>query len=62
MQGCHLSEEISKKKRELEYLVAQKRNIQDEEIYQKSLELDDLVVKVMRNNAAEIKRENATRG
>lgn len=46
--SCNLSQEISKKKRELEYLVAIKKSIQDEEVYQKSVELDDLVVEIMR--------------
>lgn len=48
---CNLSKEISKKKRELEYLVALKKSIQDEEVYQKSVELDSLVVEVMRRKA-----------
>jgi len=45
---CNLSQEISKKKRELENLVALKKSIQDEEVYQKSVELDNLVVEAMR--------------
>lgn len=45
---CNLSEEIRKKMKELECLVAEKKNIQDEEVYRKSVELDYLVVEAMR--------------
>lgn len=48
MAICELSVEINKKKKELEHLVAKKKSIQDEEVYRKSVELDDLIVKVMR--------------
>ncbi len=48
LQAQDLSEKISKKKRELDYLVTKKKNMQDEEIYQKSVELDDLIVEIMR--------------
>jgi len=43
-----LNQEISQKMRELQYLVAKKKNIQDREVYMKSVELDYLVVEVMR--------------
>lgn len=47
MQVNDLSKEISKKKRELNCLVAQKKSIQDEEVYKKSVELDALIVEMM---------------
>lgn len=50
LANCELLEQINKEKRELENLVSKKNNIQDEEVYRKSVELDDLVVKVMRKN------------
>jgi hypothetical protein len=50
---CNLSLEISKKKRELEYLVALKKSIQDEEVYRKSVELDSLIVQVMRRTSSQ---------
>ena len=43
-----LCDKISKKKRELEALVEKKRNIQDDEVYRKSVELDYLIVEMMR--------------
>lgn len=46
--NCDLNREISKKKKELETLVAKKKDIQDEEVYRKSVELDNLIVEVMR--------------
>jgi len=45
-----LSQEINQKKKELELLVSQKKTIKDTEVYQKSVELDRLVVQYMRKN------------
>jgi hypothetical protein len=50
----NLWEEIKIKQEELERLVATKKTIRDEEVYRKSLELDDLVVQVMRKKIGQI--------
>ncbi len=51
MGNRDLSREISQKKEELRYLVAKKKNIQDKEVYKKSVELDYLVVEFMRRKS-----------
>lgn len=45
--GC-LHSVIDKKKAELNRLVAQRESLQDQEVYQKSCELDQLVVAYMK--------------
>lgn len=47
--GCNsLHSAINKKKAELAKLVAQKKSLQDQEVYRKSCELDVLVVDYMK--------------
>lgn len=48
MNSKSLQTMIKRKKIELNRLVAQKQSLQDEEVYQKSCELDILVVDYMR--------------
>jgi hypothetical protein len=50
----NLWEEIKIKQEELERLVATKKTIRYEEVYRQSLELDDLVVQVMRKKIGQI--------
>lgn len=48
MGNSELNREIVQKKLELQHLVTKKKNIQDREVYMKSVELDYLVVEFMR--------------
>lgn len=48
MNSKSLHSAINKKKAELAKLVAQKKSLQDQEVYRKSCELDLLVVDYMR--------------
>jgi heme oxygenase len=52
LANSELNREISQKKQELQHLVTKKKNIQDREVYMKSVELDYLVVEFMRKKTS----------